>query len=85
MKEMTRLIAVNRRIDLPGVREPMPPSEYRLVYRLEVDPVDNRQVYYHSGEAIRIEDDQRYPLWGHQVEALLQSPHVTVMEPASSS
>jgi hypothetical protein len=85
MEEMTTLIAVNRRIDLPGLQEPMLPGEYSLAYRLEVDPVDNRQVYYHSGEAIRIEDLQRYLLWGHQIEALLQSPHVTVVEPAITS
>jgi hypothetical protein len=85
MEEFTRLIAVTRRIDLPGVREPMAPGDYRLTYRVEADPVDDRQVYYHGGEAVGTDDDQRYLLWGYQIEALLQSPHVTVAEPVASS
>ncbi|HEV2550692.1 MAG TPA: hypothetical protein VGU20_25485 [Stellaceae bacterium] len=83
MDEITRLIAVSRRIDLPGVLGPMAPGDYRLTYRVEADPVDDRQIYYHGGEAVRIDDDQRYLLWGYQVEALLQSPHVTLAEPVS--
>jgi hypothetical protein len=81
----TKVITVHGRLDLPGMMEPMPPGEYRLVYGVEADPIDNRRAYYHTGEAIRIEDDRRYLLWGHQVEALVQSPHVTIVEPVSTS
>jgi hypothetical protein len=83
MEELTMLIAINRRIDLPGAQEPFRPGEYNIAYRMEEDPVDKRPVYYRGGGAIRTEDDRRYLLWGHQVEALLQSPHVTIVEPVS--
>lgn len=85
MEEVTGRIAVARRIDLPGMPEPMAPGDYRLTYRVEADPVDDRQVYYHGGEAVGLENDRRYLLWGYQVEALLQSPHVTRVEMVSSS
>jgi hypothetical protein len=85
MLEITREISVARRLDIPGVQEPLSPGEYRLVCRIEVDPIDEGRVYHDGGELIRIEDGRRYLLWGHQVEALLQSPHVTIAEPVSTS
>ena len=85
MDEVTSVIAVTRRIDLPGMPEPMSPGDYRLTYGVEADPVDDRQVYYHGGEAVGLENHQRYRLWGYQVEALLQSPHVSLVELAAGS